>query len=430
MLDFKSLNPLQSLAASVFYKEKRLLLALPRQEGKTELGVRLLHDITKRPFTSSSLFLAKDSDSGKRATREKFKRVFKQSLFEVNTEQIYLKRCPTSVIFMGSVDKDPERLRGGTYSMIHWSEVAFAKIEKGETITGVFDKVIQPTLRKTEGYVLLESTMNGKNGWKDLWDSYKDYGFARLKVSLSDMVYLGLLPVEEYEKLRSTTHPDVFKQEYECEWVSFQGRTYNELDHDRHIVEFPGPKEWQSVVATIDWGYWPSATCILFGYKQDGILYIFDEHYEHRELAAITAERLEAKKAAWRIERIALKADHEEDRIQELKLRGITCGKANKVDVMGARIQIKELLYFDKIKIHPRCVNLIRDLESATWDKKKEGEIDYSVCTWGHYDGEAALRYLVRELGNVESEEPETNPQTDSASQAEWQMRRRAHGIE
>ena len=275
MLDFEELKPLQALAASVFYRDKRLLLALPRQEGKTELGVRLLRDITSRPFTSSSLFLAKDSDSGKRATREKFKRLFQPGQFEVNTEQVYLKEDPTSVIFMGTVDKDPDRMRGGTFTMVHWSEVAFAKIEKGETITGVFDKIIQPTLRTTDGYVLLESTMNGKNGWKDIWDDYKRYGFSRLRVSLSDMVYLGLLPVEEYEKIRSTTHPDVFKQEYECDWVTFQGKAYSEFQHDLHVEEMPGPKEWQQVISTIDWGYWPSATAVLFAYVQDGILNIF-----------------------------------------------------------------------------------------------------------------------------------------------------------
>lgn len=429
MLDFDELKPVQALAASVFYRHKRLLLALPRQEGKTELGVRILRDITVRPFASSSLFLAKDSDSGKRATREKFQRLYDKKIFEVNTEQVYLKENPSSVIFMGSVDKEPARLRGGTYDVVHWSEVAFSKIEKGETITGVFDKIVQPTLRKSEGYAFLESTMNGKNGWKDIWDDYKTYGFARLKIGLSDMVYLGLMEPEEYEKIQATTHPDVFKQEYECDWVTFQGKAYNEFDHRIHVEEIPGPKDWQMVIAAMDWGYWPGATSILFAYVQDEVVHIFDEHYAHHELASITGDHINAKKAAWRINRLALTADHEADRIEELRLRGIPCGLADKANVMGARMQIKELFYFRKIKIHPRCKNLIRDLDSATWDVKHDGEIDYKMCSWGHYDAEAALRYLVRELSGVESKKPEENPQTDSVSQSEWEMRRRLHGI-
>jgi hypothetical protein len=77
------------------------MLSLPRQfGGKTELGVRISHDITEKRFTSSSLFLAKDKRSGKKATREKFQRIFDNKIFDVNTEQVYLKSLPSSVIWM------------------------------------------------------------------------------------------------------------------------------------------------------------------------------------------------------------------------------------------------------------------------------------------------------------------------------------------
>lgn len=424
MLNFKDLKPVQCMAASLFFRKKRILLALPRQEGKTELGVRLLHDITSRPFTSSSLFLAKDQPSGKKATREKFLRLFDNKIFSVNTEQVYLKSHPTSVIFMAAVDKDPDRNRGGTYSMIHWSEVAFSKIEKGETIISVFDKVVQPTLRKTGGYAFLESTNNGKNGWYDLWENYKDYGFARLKVGLSDLVYMGLVTQEEYDEIQGTTHPDVFAQEYECEFVSFQGKVYPEFKEHIHVADIPGPKSWQKVSFAIDWGYHPSATAILFAYTEDGVLNIFDEHYATQELAAVTADKIIAIKERWNIETLAGVADHEEDRIKELHLRNISCIKASKANVLGARVAVKERFYFNKIKIHPRCKWLIRDLNAAVWDDKKDGEIDYSQCTWGHFDAEAALRYLDRELGEYEVDEPEETPVADSISETEWDLRR------
>lgn len=410
-LAFKDLKPVQALAAGMFYKHRRLLLALPRQEGKTELGVRILHDITKRPWTSSSLFLAKDKKSGKKATREKFERIFDKRDFNVNTEFVSLKKHTTSAIFMDSVDKEPDRIRGGTYSMIHWSEVAFSKIVQGETIISVYNKVIKPTMSKTNGYCLLESTNNGRNGWYDLWENYRDFGFHRLKISLSDLVYMGLVTPEYYDAMQKDTLPDVFRQEYECEWVSFAGKIYEEFNHKRHIdPHMEGPKEWMMVVSAIDWGYDPSATCILYAYVKDGILHVFDEHYELKELGSVTAQRIIEKLGYWNIENHASVADHEGDRIEELNRRGIVCGQANKVNVLGARIGIKELFYFDQIKIHPRCKNLIRDLDSAVWHPKKEGDIDATQCTWGHFDAEAALRYLVRELSQMEREEPLVNP--------------------
>ena len=76
-----------------------------------------------------------------------------------------------------------------------------------------------------------------------------------------------------------------------------------------------------------------------------------------------------------------------------------------------------------QLKIHPRCVNLIRDLEAAVWDAKKEGEIDYGQCTWGHFDAEAALRYLLRELSNAEVDAPEDEIVLDSQMDVLWRER-------
>lgn len=425
MLEWSELRPLQALAASMFFKYKKLLLCLPRQwGGKTELGVRLLEDITSRPFTSSALFLAKNHKAQKKATREKFKRIFDSEVFQVNTEFIFNKAVPTSCVFMGAVDKDPDGERGGTHSFVHWSEVAFAKLEHGETIQGVFGKVIKPTLSMTGGYVLMESTNNGKNGWYDIWNNYKDFGMARLKVSLSEMVYLGLITPEQYEAEKAEYHPDIFRQEFECEFITFLGKAYGEFNPDIHVEEFDGPKSWQAVSSAIDWGYHPSATCVLFAYSENGEYRVFDEHYAMKERTDETRQGIEARLLAYDIQEIACVADHEQDRIDELNRAGIPCGKAKKTNVLGARLSIKTLFWKNKLKIHPRCKNLIRDLEAACWDDKKDGELDSSQCTWGHFDAEAALRYLIRELGENENKEPDESPSIDSATTREWAMKK------
>lgn len=431
MLDFKTLRPLQAMAAAMLLQHKRLMFAAPRQfGGKTELGVRLHHDLAIRPYTSSSLFIAKDHPSAKKAAREKFMRLFDPKLFAINTELIYLKKHKTSAVFITSVDREPDRNRGGTYRFLQWTEVAFSKLPLQETITGVFDKIFAPTLTSplldgNDGYALLESTMNGKNGWKDLWDNAAAYGFKTLKIPLSMMVELGLISRAVYDQKKATTHPDVFAQEYECEWVTFQGRAYWEFTEDC-IEDFPPPKAWQAMAAGIDWGWDPSATCCLFGFVEAGHVYIFDEHYANREILDTTAFHIDEKRDYWQIERWAAVADHEPDKIVELNNRGIECGAANKVNVLGVRMQIKELLWQKRIHVHPRCAYLIKDLEAATWDPKKEGELDYTQCKWGHYDAEAALRYLIRELLKCEADEPDPNPHKglDSVSQAAWALER------
>lgn len=431
-LHVADLRPLQAMAASMFFQKRRLLLSLPRQfGGKTELGVRLTHDFLMQSG-KQSIFLAKDKKSAKRAVREKHVRIFDPEVFKVNTELVQHRANPGSVCFVESVDKDPDRIRGGTFGLVHWSEVAFSKIEHGHSIIDVFDKVVQPALRLADGYVLMESTNNGFNGWHELWNRAEEFKFARLLISFSSMVEMGMVPRHIYDDIKATTHPDVFRQEYECEWVTFEGKIYNEFNANNHIKhDMPFPEDWQTVVCGIDWGY-NDATCFLFAYVKDGKVNIFDEIYEkEKTLDDIWNIFTQHKGVLWNCGNFAAAADHDKARNEELNRRGIPCAPAKKADTLGNRLQVKEKFYKDEIYIHPRCKMLIKDLGAATWDAKKTNDIDEKQCTWGHFDAEAALRYLIRELSEFEEEEPEFNPHEmgDNLSNTAWKLRAARSGV-
>ena len=71
MLNFMTLRPVQAMAASAFFKHRRLMLSLPRQfGGKTELGVRLTQDLLTQADPRQAIFLAKDKKSAKRSVRD------------------------------------------------------------------------------------------------------------------------------------------------------------------------------------------------------------------------------------------------------------------------------------------------------------------------------------------------------------------------
>lgn len=424
MISINELKPLQALASSVLLRERRLMLMLPRQEGKTELGVRCIRSILDSKKSRSCLFLAKDKASGKRMAAEKYARLFDSKTFSLNTEKVYRKDNEASICYFQSVDKDPDRMRGGTYFFIHWSEVAFSKLELGVTVQDIVDLILKPTMRVTDGFCLLESTPNGQNGWSEIWHDAEQLGFKKLAISLSQMCDMGLVEQSVYDKIKNENRPDVFDQEYECKFVSFAGKTYSELKDKIHINEnIPPPEHWQMVVGGIDWGYFPHCTCVLFAYIRDGIICVFDEIYGQKMLIEKVYDHIIDKIDQYSINKFAAVADHEPRSVDELNQRGIPCSNASKVNVLGARLQIKELLFKNKLFIHPRCKMLLRDLKACEWDAKKYGEINYSLCTWGHFDAEAALRYLIREYNGFESSRPTVLKQIEnSVSAAAWRM--------
>lgn len=408
MLDPWGLRPIQSLICSAFFEHKHLLVMLPRQEGKTELGCRLGKHLINLPKSHQGLFLTKSREAAKKMTREKYMRLFEQDRFAVNTEIIYNREYPQACIYIDSADKRPDKLRGGTYHFIHWAEVAFAQFDHGITIHDFLAKIIRPTQRQTNGYSYLESTANGANEWKELWFSAKENGFKALSFSLSQLVDMGLRTEQEYLDIKKVTPDLVFRQEYECEFVTFEGLIFDEFKPHHIWSEMPPPDSWQICVFAIDWGYDPSATCVLFGYVLDGVLCVFDEIYDKKMLIDDIKRAIKEKFNLWAITRHAGVADHDPRNIEELIREGIEVENSDKTNVLGARLEIKSAFLNDKIFIHPRCKMLIKDLLAANWSKKKHGEMDDKMTPWGHYDGESTLRYLMRSLKVVEAKQSST----------------------
>lgn len=379
----------------MFFRQGKLILILPRQVGgKTEFGCRLAVALLRENMSTSSLFLAKDHPSIQKATSEKFTRLCPPAEFKVTTKGVTLRKNPQTVHYFASVDHDPDRARGGTMSYIHWSEAAFSKIEGGATVFDVYQKVLLPSLTVSGGKVLIESTPNGLNSFKDLYDAAPELGIARLRLGLHQYVEFGICTQEFFDEQKLLYHPDVFRQEVLCEWVVFKGAAYPELD-DGHIdPDMAPPQQGEELLIAIDWGYSPSATAVIFGVLRKNVLCIYKEHFEFNEKALTTSEVIYRETlrhpCPYRV-----CGDHEPDRMDTLREHGIPVINAVKRDPLVARINIKELLYFDRIKIHPRCKNLLAELKSAVWDGKKDGEIDYKATpNKGHFDCEAALRYL------------------------------------
>jgi phage terminase large subunit len=264
----------------------------------------------------------------------------------------------------------------------------------------VYQQVLLPTLTIADGRVLIETTLNGYNGFKDFYDEAPRMGFNILHMGLDDFVKHNIITQAVYEKEEAKYHPDYFRQEFLCQWVTYTGSAYPEFDAG-HIAEIEPPKDGEPIYVSIDWGYSPSATAALFAVYRGNQLQVYAEHYALQEHAHTTAQRLHEETLRFPGSPMRIVGDHEPDRMDTLRAHGIQAANADKREVLGSRTRIKELLYFDRLAMSPTCTYLRRDLQSAVWSGKKDGEIDSKICTWGHYDCEAALRYMIDSFGFI-----------------------------
>lgn len=428
---FAELNAAQLAVLKTFLRVKLLALMLPRQVGKTHLGIWMVREVMRQNTNTQALFLAKDFPSIQRNTQEKFLKLFPEEEFEVSSKGV---RHPNpsqhknrGYCFLSGVDKNPHKIRGGTMGIVHWSEVAFSRFEQGSSFRTVHETVVLPTISRTDGYYLMESTPFGTNFWKDFWEDDSN-NFTKVKFPLELCIALGAITRDQADKMERAMHPDVFKQEMLCDFVTFMGKIYKEYDPEKHDAKIDGPEPHERIVVGMDIGT-TAAFVALFAVWRKGKLCIFDQIYQDGLRPDQMAAMLEERLRFWKIEsrRVACYTDHDIEVVEELQRRKIPVDLADKVDRFACRLDLKSAFHFDQINLEPiRCEKLKKEVGAATWSETKTDEMEERGDPNGHHwDSEAALRYLWRG-SKLEVEAPEHKPEhveknVDDA--VEWQMR-------
>lgn len=422
---------------------KLLALMLPRQVGKTHFGVWCIRETMRQNTNAQAIFLAKDFPSIKRNTQDKFLKLFPDTEFNVTSQGVGY-HSPTQAKFRGmcyltGVDKNPHKIRGGTMHFIHWSEVAFSQFQKGETFQSIHQTVVLPMISRTFGYYLMESTPFGSNFWKEFWESDSEdpeslgRGFTKVLFTLDLCIALGAITRQQADTMESSMHPDVFKQEMLCLFVTFMGKVYKEFDAEKHCAVIT-PEPHEKIILGMDIGHTAGFSC-LFGVWRGDTLFIFDQIYQQGLRIGQMVDLVEQRMSHWKIPRDNYSAysDHDPEMLAELQTRKIKVDLADKLDPFACRMSVKEGLYFNKIKINPlRCEPLIKEVDSAVWSAKKADDMEMrGDPNNGHWDSEASLRYLYRG-SKLQLEKPEEVPEhvkADQKSHEEWDFTKKRRDV-
>ena len=228
-----------------------------------------------------------------------------------------------------------------------------------------WQEILRPTLTDLMGGATFISTPNGFNHFHDLYNmEATDTDFKSFHFTSYDNPHL---PVQEIEKAKIELTEDRFAQEYLADFRKTAGLVYKEFERTKHLYDVM-PDKVMEKVAGIDFSYVHPAA-VLSVYLDGESVYVEEEWYKTGKTEAQIAEYVAACNFN------AVYPDPESpSAIKELEnrrqnVREVIKGK----DSIKSGIQrVRELLKSGRLTINRRCLNLIHEFETYTYDDKEE----------------------------------------------------------
>jgi phage terminase large subunit len=253
----------------------------------------------------------------------------------------------------------------------------------------------------------ITGTPAGFNWVHDLWVQSDDPRYRMYTASTAENIYL---PPEYVADLEASYSGEFAAQELHGEFVAFEGLVYAEFRQAIHLIEDdPNPRYHR--VRAVDYGYTNPFVCLWGAVDEDGRLYVYDEHYQRRDLIENHAASIKGRGGSfdWTV------ADHDAQDNAQMLSCGIQTIPAKKEVSLGIqRVKSRLVVQRDgrpRLFIHPRCVNLLREIGMYRW---KENGKDEPVKEHDH--AMDALRYMVMQLeagsGAAFTNKPGAKPRT------------------
>jgi len=249
------------------------------------------------------------------------------------------------------------RLRGQKFHLVVMDEVSSYK-----SFWVGWEEIIRPTLTDYIGDVLFIGTPKGFNHFYDLYNNNSE-DFQGFKFTSYDNPHIDK---EEIDKAKTQMTMDRFSQEYLGDFRKMEGLVYKEFIREIDVKELN--INHKEIIVPIDWGYTNPAGALKIKVSTDNLFYIEDEYYKRFKTTDEIIEEVKKWEGAKHYPDPA-----EPDRIEEANRAGLYCREVVK-DVPWGIDKVRELFKQRRIKIHPRCVNLINELETYRYPEKRSNQ--------------------------------------------------------
>ncbi|MBO5671434.1 MAG: terminase large subunit, partial [Clostridia bacterium] len=209
--------------------------------------------------------------------------------------------------------------------------------------------------------------------------------------------FLDVADIDGYEEMKRK-NPRLYAVAGLGEWGVADGLIYDNWEvapfDIREVEEQAGAWKFRHVFG-LDYGYTNDPTAFIAAAvnKTDGVMYIYDEHYEKRMLNSDIARMIKEK--GYAKERI--RADSAEPKSNE-ELRRLGIGRVMPAEkgrdsIVNGISRIQEY----RLVVHPRCRNTVAELSSYHWITDKTGSGKNKPADSDNHLMDA-LRYAVLDL--------------------------------
>ncbi len=251
-----------------------------------------------------------------------------------------------------------------------------------------WNEVLSPTLIDRKGSAMFISTPKGFNHFYDLMNmEYKDTNYKSFHFTSYDNPHI---PVEEIEREKLTKPEDTFAQEYLADFRKATGLVYKEFNRERHVTS-ELPTSWDESIAGIDFGF-TNPTAIIHIKVINGAYFITEEWYK----TGRTEEQIANYVQSCNFNRVYPDPESP-SAIEVLSSKGIAIMEVvkNKDSIKNGINAVRQLFKTNRIRIHNSCVNLINELETYSYDEKRDGQNENENPIKEHDHALDALRYAI-----------------------------------
>lgn len=387
------LTPLQEEVAKDRHRFR--VLRVGRRGGKTTLAVEEIKGFAlAKP--SRICYLGPTYQQARDIAWELLKKELGSLIISVNESRLEIRtrtlQGGESLIVLRGWES-VENLRGQAFDFVVLDEVAMMR-----NFWLYWQEVIRPTLTDTKGHALFCSTPKGFNHFYDLSNlELTDSDFKSFHFTSYDNPFL---PREELEAAKRQLTPDRFAQEYLADFRKTEGLVYKEFSREKHLyVNLPEKK--LSKVAGVDFGYVNPAAVLDIRTNGDEF-WVEDEWYKRGRTERQIAEYVSKAGFSEVYPDPESPSAIEELRNLNVNTREVVKGKDS---VVSGIQKVRELLVAGKIKVNRRCVNLIAELETYSYDDQEPDRDAKEKPVKANDHALDALRYVVVMVAGTKEEE-------------------------